>query len=172
MNEYDIQNFLHNAKPFIYHDGHCPNVCLYSWESDFVSIARSGYVHECEIKISRSDYKNDFINKKGKHQALATGRADIVHSWYIKRKGERVVTFEDKEMLRPNYFWFVCPEGIINADEVPEYAGLIYAGMGFSKHIIKKAPKLHREKTTDSQREHIIRSFQFKYWSLRMEKNK
>ena len=35
-------------------------------ESDYLCITKSGYIHEIEIKISRSDFANDFKHKKEK----------------------------------------------------------------------------------------------------------
>lgn len=40
-------------------------VFQHNWESDFFGVSRSGYSYEVEIKISRSDFKNDM--KKPKH---------------------------------------------------------------------------------------------------------
>jgi hypothetical protein len=100
------------------------NLYVFGWESDCLLLTKSGYWYEFEIKISRSDFKNDFKNKVEKHQVL-----------------------ESKEDLRkPNYFFYVVPEGLITADEVPPYAGLIYIDLWKKRTIIKNAPILHKVK--------------------------
>src|SRR5690606_41204514 len=55
--------------------------------------------------------------------------------------------FTSSEALRdriPNRFYFACPEGMVFADEVPTYAGLIYTSQGNWYQVIKKAPIIHR----------------------------
>lgn len=32
---------------------------FYAWESDYLAISKAGYVYECEIKISHSDFLNE-----------------------------------------------------------------------------------------------------------------
>ena len=71
MNERSIQNQIHN-----YFSGRIyeiPNVYLYDWESDFISVTRAGYIHEYEIKISKSDFNNDAKSKTHKHEVLQGG---------------------------------------------------------------------------------------------------
>ena len=43
---------------------------VFQWESDKLIWTKSGYIYEFEIKISRSDFKNDFKHKKEKHIIL------------------------------------------------------------------------------------------------------
>lgn len=82
-----------------------PNTYISSWECDVLEITKAGYSHEYEVKISRSDFKADFSKqKRGK------SKYDILQT------GERV-----------NYFSYICPPELISPDEVPTWAGLIYA---------------------------------------------
>jgi hypothetical protein len=109
------------------------NLNVYSWESDVLKITKSGYAYEFEIKISRTDFKNDFKHKKKKHTLLEN-----------KESSSKI----------PNYFYYVVPEGLVGEEEIPEYAGLIYVLgtiIGNEKVYyqfleIKKAPKLHSNK--------------------------
>lgn len=104
-----------------------PNFYLNSpFEMDVCKITKAGIVYEYEIKISRSDYKNDF--KKG-------GKHDLI------KQGKRAC----------NYFFFVVPEGLISKDEVPDYCGLYYYTKHDSFHLVKGAKKLHREKFINYQ---------------------
>lgn len=47
--------------------------------------------------------------------------------------------------LCPNKFYYACPEGLIQKEEVPKYAGLIWIINGKAE-IVKKAPSIHKEK--------------------------
>lgn len=119
----------------------------YFWEADFLSITRSNFVHEYEIKRSRSDYLADFRNKKAKHDSLKN--KNIFNDWYGQRK--------DTIPRIPNYFWFVTCEDI--EIDPPDYAGW----MKIKNHttdrtdkilfpeIIKPAPRLHKEKIPEKR---------------------
>ncbi len=100
------------------------------YEMDLFKITRAGLITEFEIKISRSDYKNDF--KKG-----ASNFGDSKHDEL--KKGLRFC----------NYFYFVVPENLISINEVPEYCGLIYYNKFQRFDYIKKAKKLHKTQFTD-----------------------
>jgi len=127
------------------HKMYVPNVFAFEWESDFLSVTRAAFVHEYEIKISRSDFRLDL--KKHRHDVL-TSKA---------------------ECERPNFFWYVAPENIIPIREVPKHAGLMIAN-GRNLRIVKKAPSLHREKITRKLAVKILTSYQYKYWNLRLGK--
>lgn len=43
---------------------------FYAWESDYLAISKAGYVYECEIKISHSDFLNEAIHKQNKMRIL------------------------------------------------------------------------------------------------------
>lgn len=111
-------------------------VFSHTWESDYLSLTKSGYLYEGEVKISKSDFKADF-KKKDKHTLLQES--------YNKIDG-----VEGK--LRPHYFFYAVPENLITEDEVPEYAGLVYMTERFPYwKWVKQAPLLHKEKFTDEK---------------------
>ncbi len=135
------------------------NVFMYGWECDFFSMTSSGYAVEVEIKVSRSDFFADF-KKKDKHKLFRHRNKEavcIAHGWggfnNVKIPGEQGyhraefsnIQFNNPLLLLPNRFYYACPEGLIFADEVPNYAGLLYYRGNFL-HEVKKAPLLHREK--------------------------
>jgi hypothetical protein len=103
-------------------------------ECDVISISKSDYIYEYEVKISRSDFKADF--KKPKHNL-------ITEKNFIKE------TKKETFYLVPNYFYFVVPENLISIDEVPSYAGLIYVTETQDYNIIKKAPVIHKTKASN-----------------------
>lgn len=81
-----------------------PNIFIDRWECDLLEITKSGYTYEYEVKISRSDFKAD-----ARKQTFRQSKADAIRSG------------------RTNYFYYITPKDLIVSDEVPEYAGLMYA---------------------------------------------
>lgn len=139
-----------------------PNSCLFGWESDVVSVNRTGFISEFEIKVSRSDFKQDA--KKERARLLV----DPV---------ERSALFGDRTHPRPNYFFYAVPEGLIQPEEVPDYAGLVYVCKRVEGHHlyygtareIKPAARLHREKISDWQRNQLCRALSGRYWRQRLK---
>ena len=145
------------------------NLYVFKWESDKLIETRSGLIYEYEIKVSRSDYKNDFKNKKDKHVILE-GKEEHIPSYeeYKERLSYYGNDISDKyyrteNFKKPNYFYYAVPEGMIDVSEVPSYAGLIYV-LPEDKHetkdgrwcstgiyTVKQAPKLHGTKYTDEE---------------------
>lgn len=69
----------------------------------------------------------------------------------------------------PNYFTFVSPVGVINVEEVPPYAGLIWYLEGHNQfvncfEIIKPAPRLHETPMDSRTMLKIARSFEARFW--------
>lgn len=118
------------------------NFFVYDWESDYLCITQAGYVYECEVKISRADFKND------------------------KKKENKHLILEGKvESLRPNYFYYAVPDGLISPDEVPENCGLIYV-KPWGITVVKDAPILRKEKS-DINELNLPNKFYYSYWSWR-----
>jgi hypothetical protein len=124
---------------YLYEKSHSPITTKFTGmglsECDVISISKSDYIYEYEIKISRSDYKKDFI--KEKHTLI------INEKFTQSRKGEL-------EYLLPNYFTFVTIKDLIQVEEVPDYAGLIYINDDLSFEVIKKPKLLHNTKANES----------------------
>lgn len=158
---------------------------VFRWESDKLLWTKAGYIYEFEIKISRSDFKADFKHKIEKHLILGSALpdetelpqmqdlfdnyqkqrkkkyGDYITDEDIKREFERMGDVTDKRM--PNFFYYAVPEGMLEPDEVPAYAGLVYITTykGVRRHrsdpeewyhdvkIVRKAPQLHKTKYTD-----------------------
>lgn len=112
---------------------------VYGWESDYLAITKAGYVYECEVKISRGDFFNDF-KKERKHLILEST--------------------ETKEM-RPNYMYYAVPPDLVKPDEVPNGYGLIYV-YEHRLQIVKVAKLLHKEKA-DIGKLNLIDKF---YWCM------
>ena len=153
---------------------------VFGWESDKLLWTKAGYIYEFEIKISRSDYLNDFKHKAEKHlllnSALPDKRTEAQEAdlfGYLlkeKRKHYPQITMEQaKDMMKnvgermPNYFYYAVPEGLLELEEVPPYAGLVYITTHkgsyekepdkwrHSYKVVRKAPQLHKTKYTDAE---------------------
>lgn len=118
---------------YLYEKSHSPITTKFSGmglsECDVLSISKSDYIYEYEIKISRSDYKRDFIKEK--------------HTHMINEKSTKTVKGEVVYLL-PNYFTYVVPRDLISISEIPEYSGLIYFNEDLSFEVIKKPKLLHK----------------------------
>ena len=111
------------------HRFNCKNIYLYdSFEADVVSVDRHDRVHEVEIKMSRSDFLADF-KKEGKHHKTSNG-------------------------YMANFFYFACPAGLVDKEDIPEYAGLIWVDDRLRAWIRKPAPELH---TNGISTEHLMK---------------
>lgn len=108
------------------------NLYVFDWESDMLIKTRSGYWYEVECKISLADFKNDFKNKRQKHELLKTG---------------------DEKHRRPNYFYYCVPwylsEKVLPL--LPDYAGLIVLTENGRLNEVNRAPCLHKQKYTNEE---------------------
>ncbi len=122
---------------YLYQKSHSPITTRFTGmglqECDVISVSKSDYIYEYEIKISRQDFKKDFI--KEKHNHILNEKFTYI------RKGEQLFRV-------CNYFNYVVPKDLISVDEVPEYAGLIYINEDFTFRVVKKAKLLHKTKAT------------------------
>lgn len=141
MNERSIQKALFNL--FYSHKFKFTNTYFFNNESDFLSFLPNGYCYECEIKISRSDFKADF--KKEKH-TIHKGN-EIGSNLYLRKTGdhlERNVSFQfmrdfpELIVSREHYGFRSNIDGIreINID----YHAHISSGIEFMKHSNKLLP--------------------------------
>lgn len=111
-------------------DHRLKNTYVFHWESDFFCISSSGYVYEIEIKISRADFKNDF------KKSLSLQGSPLKHDYLLDSSKE----------FRPNKFFFACPDGLINLEDIPAQYGLIWVNeKGFARYI-RDSKFLHKKK--------------------------
>ena len=163
MTEKDIQQALYNE--FVKRSlALIPNTYHYGNESDLFRIMKNLMVTEYEIKISIRDFKKDF--KKGKHFLMERRIVRPVAHFYRSNKSFRdAKSPEDaKSWTIPNRFAFVVPEGLIGAEDVPEYAGLYYINNFKDVQVIKKPPLLHKEKLGKRGMARIISVLSHRIW--------
>lgn len=122
---------------YLYQKSHSPITTKFTGmglqECDVISVSKSDYTYEYEIKISKSDFKKDFIKEKHEH---------------ILREKFTYVTKGQQLFRVCNYFNYVVPKDLISVAEVPQYAGLIYINDDFTFDIVKKPKLLHKTKAT------------------------
>lgn len=151
MTSKDIQKKLNN-----YYTGNClykvPNAFIFKWESDFFVQRQSKLCYEFEIKVTKADFKKDF-DKKDKHQILQTGELN------------------GTKYKRPNKFYYIAPKGVIDANDIPSYAGFVEVQDTFLNDLclVKDAPNLHKEKL---QLEPILCQKFYFYWLSQLDKNR
>lgn len=171
LTEQKIQRLL--DKFFASYKYNVDGLYVFEWESDKLIWTKAGYIYEFEVKISRSDFKNDFKHKKDKHIILKgpTEEEQLMPGFYwfyehnkhlyssideCKAKLKPTDSYYIANHRKPNFFYYAVPDGMIKPDEVPEYAGLIYIKQEcqFSYQsfaIVKKAPQLHKTKYKDAE---------------------
>lgn len=155
--EKDIQRLLRAF--FINHKYRLINAFVFKWESDFFCVSKSDYAIECEVKISKSDFRKDF--EKDKHVLFKNSLKGV---WLEKSPEVKKLEYYNYNIRKydhadyctakwhdpvnyniPNRFYYVVPEGVINVKEVPAYAGLLVI-KGASIVQVKSAPFLHKRK--------------------------
>lgn len=101
-------------------------------EIDVFSI-KGKNIYDFEVKISRGDFVRD--GKKGKHGLIKRGRYPA------------------------NFFYYVCPAGMIKRAEVPDYAGLLWVNdKGYVRQ--RKAAKRLRGHSPERYFERIARKLE------------
>jgi hypothetical protein len=140
-----------------------PNFYLGPWECDILEITKSGYTYEYEVKISRHDFNIDGL----KHRR-GSRKYDVL------KAGKRV-----------NYFSYVVPEGLISPEDVPPFAGLVYA-RGYEQRIrisddeeyvrpgvmfstVKEPQRLKDDKISPEEIDEVNKKIYFRYHKLRLK---
>lgn len=151
MTESKMQEILNQYLYKLKHKYITENVYVWSWESDMISVTEAGYIKEYEIKLSKSDFKQDF-KKKVKHNLLEMPKA----------------------IYKPSQFYYVIHGFKLNIDEVPEYAGLlkVFGDDNCYINIIKPAPKISDQKVTEYIKRTLFEVTYSRYWNLRLRNRK
>lgn len=147
FSESDIQRLLYfytakqNKKLWVH------NIYLFNWESDFIAVDDKGKIFEYEIKLSLTDFKADFRKRK--------------HSVFGRALAEKTTPYA------PNYFYFVCPAGVVSPNQVPSYAGLIYVYPNNELKAVKKPKQLHSVKRGQTSKvlSNIAKSLSHRWYS-------
>lgn len=129
-----------------------PNAIVKNWfECDVLSVSGSGYWWEFEIKISKTDFLND---------ALKTARI----GGYGSKPVHKYSAIQEKQ--GPARFCYVTPEGLLNKDDIPEFAGLWEVDKFKRVREVIKPPTLHMEKLDQKVVDDLYRKMYWRYWKL------
>lgn len=140
-----------------------PN-CYYKYDSeaDLLGIRKSNFCDEFEVKMTKSDFKAD--SRKS---------VSVLNE---NRRGRQVLKMEALEsgLLSINYFWYAAPDGLITADEVPEFAGLVtlcQSPRGYTyANVVKNAKRLHSKKVSEAFKYKVAKKGMYRYWDMRRKK--
>ncbi len=147
MNSTDISTAVMSF--FLYDKKHAfvvPRLMFAGNESDVITINRTGYVHEIEIKISKSDYKVDASKSK----------------WKFYEKAREAKT---RTCVAPNYFWYCFPVGLIEDSKIPDKFGILHVNktkQNIEIKVHREAPRYGKSKADRRLIDQICRSLSFK----------
>lgn len=126
-----------------------PNFFITSYhEADLLGVRRSGFIDEFEIKLSKRDFAAD------RRKTLSLGNSGDNYKLNELEKGNTII----------NHFWYVVPEGMINREEIPSFAGLIE--IGTKVRIISHPKRLHSRKLSFEERYNLTKKASNRYWGL------
>ena len=127
-----------------------PNTHVFGWESDLLAISPAGYLVEYEIKTSRGDFLAD--QRKKRHRTLL--------SWEARESNARSGSV-------PSRFLYAVPRGFVDVDDLPPYAGLLYAKPPSTVSKVQSAPRLTSSKARDRHKTRLARSLMWQCFKNR-----
>jgi len=149
------------------------NLHVFPWESDFLLCTKAYYWYEVEIKISLSDFKNDFKHKAGKYYTLEHGTSKIgvgTPKWVNNKPIYN--RYEKRYSVRPHYFSYCVPYFLVEDVKklLPPFAGLCYVTEYGSLEHVYFPKQLHKEKYTDKDL-NLTNKFYYAYrnWRTKSE---
>jgi hypothetical protein len=116
------------------------------WESDFVTVTESMYLYEVESKMTKSDFKEDFL-KKEKHLLLESSSSE-------------------DNLNRPNKFYYCAPRGLLASYEIPSYAGFMEVSRvngNLECNTVKEAPFLHKDDVFSTVKDAMLQKLAWRY---------
>jgi hypothetical protein len=138
------------------------------WECDLFGVTKAGYFHEFEVKLTVADYRKD----AKKHSGFTWVRGE--NGMMEKRTGQSKHS-KIGQSVGPSRFWYVVPDGLLQGEAVPEWAGLQtlrlhddgYGSKRVYCRTVKQAPQLHRVKIDDQIIRHAMGVCYYRYWHER-----
>ncbi len=152
-------------------------------EADLFAIRKSGMCDEFEIKVTRADFFNDA--KKIVHWRAYDyyPNGNTVDSlWDDEHKH---LSYEQKKKLvapwqklkydalqdgnmQANYFWYILKEGIVDLEEVPAWAGVVFIDDQGEFKRGRQPTRLHRKKLGYEERFKFLRKTCYRLWEYRL----
>lgn len=173
LNAADIAWHMRQYAAGLRHEWITPNAHLFAWESDLLTVTPHGQVCEVEVKISRSDLRNDLLKPKHSQGMLLNG------SFFAKSGAVGLTSAEAYEHARrvagatlcrrPNYFCFAMPCAVYRARpalRIPPYAGVFTVDDEGRVFEERRPIQLHTERIAHSDLLALARKMHQRYWSL------
>lgn len=144
-----------------------PNFTPIDWfECDVWAVNLNEYAWEFEIKVSLSDFRNDAKKHTRKFQGYDGLRGPAIYA--ESRKHDRLAAGDPKGPAR---FYYVAPKGLIAAELLPSWAGLmefdpevaVYRSIG----KLVEAPLLHRVKFDRENKIKAWRACYHRFWAAK-----
>lgn len=122
---------------------YCPRFTASAWwEMDLAELTDADYLVEYEIKMSRADFSRD---------AHKSGYVKTGPEWHNQKRTTKHELCATAHNRAPNRFYFCTPKGLLPAEIIPKWAGLIevsrYREIDWPHcEVVKRAPLIHSEK--------------------------
>jgi hypothetical protein len=168
--EREVQDWLYR---YLYKKGQlsiCPCYTPAGWfECDMFAITKTGCYVEYEIKLTVADFRADAKKSDGRDERYDKETRKFVEC-APRVKHAQLAAADPKG---PSAFYYVVPAGLIEAKDVPVWAGLIHfdtkkwCGSLSGMSEIKRAPKLHKCKVSPAVIQHVNGVFFWRYWTMR-----
>lgn len=162
MSEDKIQEILANHLMDKGHRMVVPNTESIHYEADLVSVTKSGYSNEYEIKCSRNDYNAELraFNEDGSYRRTKAMKHRIQRGIFNEKEN-----FENNTDQSPSKFWLVTPYELVDRGEIPEYWGLYWIFEdGEQAKKVKNAKAIHLEKVNAETLLDLSRYICSRYW--------
>lgn len=145
--KHDIFSRLFEKKTFLFQKGSRMQgslICTYTSShlvNRLIGIRRFGnYNSVNQLEISNSAEHSDYLDK---YKFFDLRQREV----HVYAPATRIRFIDLTKVSCPNKFFFCVPEGLVTAQEVPAYAGLMYVKEVDGKNkitVIKNAPFLHK----------------------------
>jgi len=129
-----------------------PNVFFNHFECDVLEISEAGYATEYEVKISKEDFNRD------------SGKSITFRSIDCEDLRKTVVKYNSVD--RVTYFYFVVPYRMVSADDVPDFAGLIFYHQDGYLQKVKEAKRLRETPITDNERAKLRKKLYYRFHKI------
>ena len=127
------------------------NMYYYRFESDMITLSKSGYITEYEVKLTKSDFYADL-----KKTAIHNRKSITRHNMLISGQAA-------------NRFYYVLPKGMVPEEDIPKWAGIIYIRPADKWNepaltIYRAAPRIHGNKAHEKAENKILTCMYWKSW--------
>lgn len=140
-------------------------------ECDLFALRGSGFYDEIEIKVTKSDFKND----SKKSVKILNENSSSWRDRYIDTPKHEALEVGDPSMA--NYYWYAIPVGLVDHSEIPAWAGIIEVSVECDKNgdvllercyarEVRMPKRLHSTKMPLEEQLKQVRKLGYRYWNL------